>query len=575
MTRWRLPRWGLVSAIASAVALLVVTTAVTRGFGAWAITSQNAGNTATTPQLIVPVVSSTHPSATSGTVSLTWTEPTTWVQGYDILRATTPTGTYTQIGSVSGAASTTYSDSTAAYNTQYYYEVAPYYDQWNPASAVDMALSLPPTSGTDATKSPTVTLSAAQLTSLSTTSGGGYTTASPWTATTMFGGSTVYGVSFPTSSNGWVVTQAGTIYHSTDGGETWAQQTSGTTQTLYQVRFVDASNGWAVGANGTILHTSNGGTTWTAQTSGTTQILFCPKFVDASNGWVVGANGTILHTSNGGTTWTAQTSGTTQILFGDGFINASNGWAVGASGTILHTSNGGTTWTAQTSGTTQTLYENASVDANNGWAVGASGTILHTSNGGATWTAQTSGTTQVLYGTAFVDANHGWAVGAGGTILATSNGGAAWTAQTNTGTTMYAIAAVDVAHAWATATGTLYLTTDGSHWTAPSTQYLSFGFSPVVAAGAPVTSVKATFEYKASVAPSAATETYLLVMPGNASTWTAYLLAMPTTSYQTVTTDISTLISTAAALQGVQVRFVVSQSNAFSTTTELVHLDVN
>jgi len=559
---------------------LLATTAglVTRGFGAWVTTSTNTPSTVGTDVIIVPVVTSTHPSATGGTVSLSWTEPISWVQGYHILRATTPAGTYSQIGSVAGASTTTYSDGTAAYNSQYYYEIQPYYDLWNNASAVDMALSLPPTSGSDGTGATPATLSAAQLTAMSTTSGGGYTTAGAWGTQTLFGGGTADGVTFPTSAAGWVVTQSGTIYHSTDGGETWAQQTSGTTQALYSTKFTDVNNGWAVGAAGTLLHTSNGGTTWGAQTSGTAQALISTSFTDANNGWAVGAAGTILRTSNGGTTWSAQTSGSTQVLYGVTFIDSSNGWVVGAAGTILHTSNGGTTWGAQTSGTAQIVYGVTFSDASNGWAVGATGTILHTSNSGTTWSAQTSGTAQILYAVRFVDASHGWAVGAGGTILFTSNAGATWTAQTNTGTTTYAVAATDTTHAWTPGSGVLYLTTDGSTWTAPTTQYLSSGFSPTVAVGSPVSSAKLTFEYQSSKVPGAGTQTYALVMPGNGTTWTVFSLPIPIkATYQTVTTDVSGVINSAAALQGMQVRFVVSQQSTsnLSTTTELVHLDIN
>ena len=69
-------------------------------------------------------------------------------------------------------------------------------------------------------------------------------------------------------------------------------------------------NGWAVGFGGTIVHTSDGGATWAAQTSGTTNEFFSVEFTDASNGWAVGDNGTIVHTSDGGATWSGQDSGT-------------------------------------------------------------------------------------------------------------------------------------------------------------------------------------------------------------------------------------------------------------------------
>jgi photosystem II stability/assembly factor-like uncharacterized protein len=127
-----------------------------------------------------------------------------------------------------------------------------------------------------------------------------------------------------------------------------------------------AQNGWAVGGGGTIVHTSNGGDTWSPQTSGTGNTLNGVSFVDADNGWAVADNGTIVHTINGGSTWSSQTSGTVFFLGGVSFVDANDGWAVGNGGTILQTSNGGNTWAPQSSGTGNNLSpasENGEADA--------------------------------------------------------------------------------------------------------------------------------------------------------------------------------------------------------------------
>jgi len=74
---------------------------------------------------------------------------------------------------------------------------------------------------------------------------------------------------------------------------------------LFGVSFTDANTGTAVGTYGTILRTTNGGDTWTRQTSGTTEWLFGISFTDANTGTAVGAVGIILHTTNGGATWSS------------------------------------------------------------------------------------------------------------------------------------------------------------------------------------------------------------------------------------------------------------------------------
>ncbi len=132
--------------------------------------------------------------------------------------------------------------------------------------------------------------------------------------------------------------------HSTNDGESWLTQSSGTTNQLYSVNFIDATTGWAVGDIGTILHTTNGGESWLNQISGASDYLYSVAFINASTGWAVGWYGTIFHTTNGGESWIIQPSGTNYYLNSVTFTDANNGWIVGGYGTILHTSTGGTTW---------------------------------------------------------------------------------------------------------------------------------------------------------------------------------------------------------------------------------------
>jgi hypothetical protein len=55
-----------------------------------------------------------------------------------------------------------------------------------------------------------------------------------------------------------------------------------------------------VGDFGTILHTSNGGEAWGMQSSGTSNLLWSVYFADPAHGWISGEKGTILATENGG-----------------------------------------------------------------------------------------------------------------------------------------------------------------------------------------------------------------------------------------------------------------------------------
>ncbi len=63
----------------------------------------------------------------------------------------------------------------------------------------------------------------------------------------------------------WAVGDGGTIVRSTDGGDTWTQQDSGTTKNLYAIAY-DISPGYllAGGEDGTLLLTSSNGASWSA-----------------------------------------------------------------------------------------------------------------------------------------------------------------------------------------------------------------------------------------------------------------------------------------------------------------------
>ena len=341
---------------------------------------------------------------------------------------------------------------------------------------------------------------------------------------------TLRGVDFVDANSGWAVGTNGTILHTNNGGGTWTKQTVATTDEFRGVVFIDANDGWATATRvvhydtfgnadnwqGRLWHTSNGGITWTQQTLPTNaSILNRIKFIDAQNGWAVGVKyigdnlgrpehvAVVYHTSNGGQTWTEQYSTEDNIIFtGVDFIDANHGWVVGFFGnsgikgsTIFRTSNGGVTWEPLGVGSFQeNFWDVQFLDQNRGYAVGTlynaawGPPVYRTLDGGNTWEkvhmAKQDG--EGLYGVAvlndrvvavgdygfvtisndpwgtygssygenlftqkyinthykfnnvfFVDDNHGWAVGSrsyspsvwGQTIFFTQDGGQTWQSQ--------------------------------------------------------------------------------------------------------------------------------------------------
>ena len=63
---------------------------------------------------------------------------------------------------------------------------------------------------------------------------------------------------------------------------------------LRSICFVDTTTGFIVGNNGIILKTSNGGNSWDVQQSGTHQTLYSVHFPSNTNGYVGGIIDTLL-----------------------------------------------------------------------------------------------------------------------------------------------------------------------------------------------------------------------------------------------------------------------------------------
>lgn len=190
---------------------------------------------------------------------------------------------------------------------------------------------------------------------------------------------------FADKKNGWIVgfinrndrVAGSLVLHSSDGGAIWRRVRAPTNPNveLIHVDFVDDENGWIVGTNGTILNTTDGGESWRTQNSGTTSTIQHVDFKNEKLGWAVGEKGLILRTEDGGATWRKVNSNVARTLLSVEFINDKNGWIVGRGGTILRSDDGGRTWIKQDGKTTENLF-GLYIDKKTGWAVGGKGTIL-------------------------------------------------------------------------------------------------------------------------------------------------------------------------------------------------------
>ena len=112
-----------------------------------------------------------------------------------------------------------------------------------------------------------------------------------------------------------------------DGGVNWSKQTSGTPNWINSIYFPSTLQGWVVDDNGTIMTTNNGGSSWIKQVSGTSNSLYSVFFASSSQGWAVGRNGTILHSNNGGSGLSVQENWQPNEIQSEVYPNPSRGEA--------------------------------------------------------------------------------------------------------------------------------------------------------------------------------------------------------------------------------------------------------
>lgn len=281
----------------------------------------------------------------------------------------------------------------------------------------------------------------------------------------------LYGASFLTRDEGWAIGQLGKIFHTTNGGQSWEEQQSGTNLLLAAVEFIDHTHGWVVGERGIILHTRDGGLTWTQQLSGVPYLLFDVEFLDQDKGWVVGHWGTILYTEDGGKHWTEKSlslpleeKGLIEPAVLQGVTDPQTGEVIVKAGQLLTQELIGEIYQRGIEGVRirEDVVLNAVffLDQEHGWIAGERGLVLCTGDGGRTWERtelphpSIQGGEEVMkeglggefseeelaaygveiplpsiYGIFFVSPLHGWAVGQEGTIAWTQDGGRQWAFQ--------------------------------------------------------------------------------------------------------------------------------------------------
>lgn len=215
----------------------------------------------------------------------------------------------------------------------------------------------------------------------------------------------------------WAVGDRSILASTTDGGKTWRSRkvevaqddmTGGVSLAaadpiFYDVRFADPQRGWIVGEFGKILGTTDGGETWQEQTK---TLLEGTEFFDVldlptlyglyvRNDQVALAAGLEAHiasTANAGARWQYDKIDAGKVPLLDPLFDVietkdGTGWAVGAAGEVVRRDPGQPTWQRASIGQDVLTWIRAVdfFDDKNGWMVGGFGLIFRTTDGGKTW----------------------------------------------------------------------------------------------------------------------------------------------------------------------------------------------
>jgi photosystem II stability/assembly factor-like uncharacterized protein len=250
------------------------------------------------------------------------------------------------------------------------------------------------------------------------------------------------------SLNCWAAGDSGLIIHTSNGGLTWAIQSSGVSEKIQDIYFSDNNTGWAVSTRfdsvwgSYIIKTTNGGELWQKEFFNIENNFFQTiYFFDSSNGWVAGSPSKVFYgTTDGGFTWNSPRfdsgiySGlpVQKIIF----YSEQYGFAVGGRhdlmGVIWKTTDAGLTWSSKNMGF-EPLRDFYFIDSLNIVGVGGDfeyGTaVARTSDGGENWLYELQSYLGVATGLSFRTTNEAWAcLGSESKFILSIDSGKTWSA---------------------------------------------------------------------------------------------------------------------------------------------------
>ncbi|MBK6878582.1 MAG: T9SS type A sorting domain-containing protein [Ignavibacteria bacterium] len=164
-------------------------------------------------------------------------------------------------------------------------------------------------------------------------------------------------ITSPDGVNVIAVGDAGLIFKSQNGGNSWASYT------IPSVNFKSVASYnnsvWMSASNGKVYKTLKSNSPVNAIELGLTSSLNSIAFTSETVGYVCGDSGVVYKTINGGNNWTSASTGipVSVSLTAISFLDESKGIAAGKDGKVYTTVNGGAQWTAEATGATRNIKD--------------------------------------------------------------------------------------------------------------------------------------------------------------------------------------------------------------------------
>ncbi len=148
---------------------------------------------------------------------------------------------------------------------------------------------------------------------------------------------------FSVNNDVWIAADNGKIYKTLKMNSPLVPYDVGVASSINSVYFINETTGFLCGDAGVVYKSVNGGVNWTSSNAGISNVkLNSISFKDALNGVTVGNNGKVYITSNGGTSWNSETVSTANNLLSARYF--SDGIAVAGEYGTLMTKSGSSPW---------------------------------------------------------------------------------------------------------------------------------------------------------------------------------------------------------------------------------------